>query len=198
MQLLFALLGHRPDLTAWDGRPFSVASGERPGPGDWRDVFERVLGREPPGPPLPDGPFRRAATAILGYRVFPARLVSGVIRREPVRPGDTVGIRFHVLPGVDLFFAARVTEAFDEPTPTGHRAGFTYRTLVGHPELGEETFSAEKDATTGIVRAVMASWSRPGVPLARLGKPVARALQKSANTAALANLARVAAGRCRP
>jgi uncharacterized protein (UPF0548 family) len=200
MQPVWTLFRQRHRLEDWEGRPFSVAPGERPGPGDWQDVYTRDLAVESPGEPVAEGPFRRAAAAVQAYRVFPDRLVTGVLRRTPVAEGDTVGIALHALPGLDMFFAARVTETFDGPADRGYtaagpiwRAGFTYRTLVGHPELGEETFSVEKELATGAVRAAMASWSRPGVALTRWFKPFARTAQVRANNAALANLARVAA-----
>ena len=45
----------------------------------------------------------------------------------------------------------RVIACFDEEREGVWVTGFTYRTLVGHPELGEETFSVEKDLETGLV-----------------------------------------------
>ena len=165
-----------------------------PRAGDCRDRFERVVAVEPPGEPLSDGPFRRVAAAILEYRVFPPSLVEGVLRRTPIQAGDTVGILFHFLPGIDLFSAARATETFDEFRDGLWRAGFTYRTLDGHPELGEETFSVEKHPVTGEVTAALRSWSRPGTWLTRLGRPVTRWYQVRANRAAVRHLQQIAEG----
>jgi uncharacterized protein (UPF0548 family) len=72
------------------------------------------------------------------------------------------------------------------------RTGFTYRTLVGHPELGEETFSAEKELESGRVRASLRAWSRPGTALARAFAPIARRLQLHASARALDHLERLA------
>ena len=72
------------------------------------------------------------------------------------------------------------------------RTGFTYRTLCGHPEYGEETFSVEKDLTTGVVRVALRSWSRPGTLLARMFPPWVRSLQMKAGPAAVAHLRRLA------
>lgn len=162
-------------------------------PRDRHDVYERDLAPEPPGPP--GARFRRVAAAIAGYAIFPPRLVEGVVRR-PVEAGDTVGIcyrRFHPL---RLFFAARVTEVFDGPDadhPGWWRAGFRYRTLVGHPELGEETFAVEKELATGRVRVALRSRSRPGTRLARAFAPLVRRFQVHASHAALDQLASVSA-----
>jgi uncharacterized protein (UPF0548 family) len=94
-----------------------------------------------------------------------------------------------------LFFAARVVDRFDGPDGGLWRTGFTYRTLAGHPELGEETFSVEKDLATGRVRVALRSWSRPGTWFTRLGRPAMRRLQRFANAAALDHLEAAARGR---
>jgi len=113
-------------------------------------------------------------------------VVSPVLLRSPIQVGDTVGIQYHFLPGLDLFFAARVLDCFDGPRDGVWRTGFMYRTLVGHPELGDETFSVEKDMAAGTVVAALRSWSRPGTGLTRLAAPFTRYAQIRANRAALA------------
>jgi uncharacterized protein (UPF0548 family) len=181
-----------PSLDAWERRAFSPGADAGPRNGDHRDAYEREVAHEPPGDPLPDGPHRKLAAAILGYRVFPPQLVTGVLRRAPVDVGDTVGIRYHFGP-VDLFFAARVIARFDERAGGWWRTGFTYRTLVGHPELGEETFSVEKELATGVVIVALRSWSRPGTRLARALRPIVRRLQVTASARALDHLAALVA-----
>ena len=42
-----------------------------------------------------------AARAILGYHCFPPWLIEPVLRRDPLELGDTVGIRFHAVPGLE-------------------------------------------------------------------------------------------------
>ena len=194
MQFLLRFLGHRPDLARWEALPDSAAVALGPQPGDRRDCFERVVAVEPPGEPLTDGPFRRVADAILEYRVFPPWLVQGVLRRTPIQAGDTVGILFLFTPGIDLFCAARATATFDECRDGLWRTGFTYRTLDGHPELGEETFAVEKRLATGEVTVSLRSWSRPGTWLTRMGRPVTRLCQVHANRAAVRHLQRIAVG----
>lgn len=185
-------------LARWEARPFHDTVALGPAPGDKRDVYTRRIGLEQQGPPAADGPFRRAADAILAYRVFPPTVIAGLLRHTPVQPGDTVGIRYRGLGLVHLFFAARVVAIFDGPSDgpsegpgEGHsgtwRAGFTYRTLRGHPELGEETFAVTKRAT-GEVEVSLTAWSRPGTWLARLFPFVVRFLQVRGSRAALAHL----------
>jgi len=173
-----------PRLERWDPRPFHAMHTTA---GDRHDVYERELAPEAPG--APQERFRRIAAAIRGYTIFPPDLVEGVLRR-PVEVDDTVGIHYRGLPLVRLFFAARVISTFDGPDGGWWRAGFTYRTLVGHPELGEETFTVEKEVATGRVRIALRSWSRPGTWLARVFAPLVRKLQVHASERALDHLAR--------
>jgi hypothetical protein len=194
MDFLWHFLGQKPRLERWEKREISPGVVQGPGPKDNRDNHERVVARENPGPPEEHGPYRRLADAILAYRIFPAGLVSGVLRRQPVQIGDTVGVRYAFFPGLDLFFAARVIDRFDGPSGHLWRTGFTYRTLQGHPKCGAETFCVEKDMTTGQVLVALRSWSRPGTWLARMFSDWVRSLQLQAACAALDNLEQWAKG----
>ncbi|MFL5242012.1 MAG: DUF1990 family protein [Gemmataceae bacterium] len=192
MRIIWRFLGQQPYLS--DVEHLSVSAGVEcgPRPRDRRDHYERVVAREAPGEPQAEGPYERLAQAIFRYEIFPKWLVEGVIRRGPVQVGDTVGIVYHFLPGIDLFFSARVIACFDKREPTVWRTGFTYQTMMGHPELGEETFQVEKDLTSGIVKVSMRSWSRFGTWLTRLAYPYARWVQVRAGHAALDHFMAVA------
>jgi hypothetical protein len=192
MQIIWRFLGRRPDLAVMERRPLSPGVEHGPAAGDRRDRYERVVAHEAPGDPEPEGPYRRLAHAIRAYQVFPPSWVTGVLRRAPVQPGDTYGICYHVLPGIELFFAGRVTASFDERVGDTWRAGFSFRTVQGHPELGEETFFVKKDVAGGAVRVGLQSWSRPGTWLTRLVRPYTRWVQVRACYAALDQLQQVA------
>ncbi|HEU4419678.1 MAG TPA: YndJ family transporter, partial [Planctomycetota bacterium] len=193
MQIVLPWLGDVPAPQAFADRPFGpeVAPGAR---GVATDRHECELPSEPPGPPLPEGPFRRAADAARAYRSFPAPMITGLRAQGPVVAGETVVARYRMLPGLHLVFAARVVEVFDGATDGTHRTGFAYRTLTGHPECGVETFAVEKDLATGRVRAVVSAHSRCGTWLSRRLRPLARQLQLAAGRAAVANLRAIAAG----
>jgi hypothetical protein len=191
MQVIWRLFGQRPDLTAWRRRSLSPGVERGPGTRDRRDHYERVVAHEAPGPPQPDGPFRRLLDAVMSYRMFPPGLVEGVLERRPLRAGDTYGTCFHFLPGIDLFFAGRIVEVFDGPADGGWRAGFRLRTVRGHPMVGEETFCVRKEAD-GAVAVGMDSWSRPGLWLTWLAGPLLRGVQVRASSAALDHLSGVA------
>jgi uncharacterized protein (UPF0548 family) len=60
---------------------------------------------------------------------------------------------------------------------TANAFTFAYGTLPGHPERGEAAFAVLYD-TDGAVSLRISSFSQPADPLARLGAPLARRLQK--------------------
>ncbi|WP_083707145.1 DUF1990 family protein [Intrasporangium flavum] len=73
---------------------------------------------------------------------------------------------------LSLRIPCRVVRVVDEPD----RRGFTYGTLPGHPESGEERFVLERQ-TDGAIRFTVTGVSRPASVLARLGGPVTRLVQ---------------------
>jgi hypothetical protein len=188
LQIVLSVLGGSPNLAEWENRPIWPGIEDGPAKGARQDVYEREIGVEAPGAPESDGIHRRVAAAILRYDIFPPRLVRPVLRRQPIQVGDTVGICYHQAPGLGLFFAARVVACFDEEKNGLWRSGFTYQTLVGHPEYGEETFGVEKDVVTGRVRVALRSWSRPGTVLAQMFSWWVRRQQVRAGRAALEHL----------
>ena len=190
--MLFLGSGQKAPLDTWVRRGFAPTSELGPGVRDLLARYERVVATEPPGPPVGSGPHRRVAAAILAYDIFPPSVGRGVIARSPVEVGDTVGLRYRLAGGLEMFFASRVIDRFDEQRDAAWHTGFTYRTLAGHPELGEETFSVEKDLSTGAVRVALRSWSRPGILLTKVTAPFARRAQRRGSHAALDHLQRIA------
>lgn len=190
----FLLPGQRPSLSAWSWRPIHPLAARTEVPEPFHDHLEVTLGMEPPGEPSPDGPFVRLEQSVLSYRVFGSDIGEPVTERTPVQQGDTIGLCYRFLGGaLRLFFASRVVEVFHrEPIDGGWRSGFVYRTLEGHPELGEEIFEVRKEAT-GAVSFRLEAWSRPNLWYVKLFTPWARSIQKAAGRSAAANLAQVAA-----
>ena len=184
------LPGTRPNLNRWEQRSIDPASAGPPLPRAFFDRHLRIVAVEPPGPPVPGGPFERATRAVMSYDAFPPHIGEGILRNRPVEIGDTVGMLYNFLPGMKLFFASRVVEIIDLRSAPLWRAGFIYQTIRWHPELGAETFCAEKDTTTGEVRVYLQAWSRPAwwaLPFL----PMARWLQLGAGRAALDHLERI-------
>jgi uncharacterized protein (UPF0548 family) len=73
--------------------------------------------------------------------------------------------------------ACRIVYVIDEGGPV-QRFGFAYGTLPGHVESGEERFLIEWDQGENSVWYDILAFSRPRHPLARLGYPFARLMQK--------------------
>jgi uncharacterized protein (UPF0548 family) len=148
-----------------DAAPTCMPAAEPPH-GFHHESFSRVVGRGAPS-------FARAR---LGLQQWAAHRGSGV----EVFPADvevalasTVVLVTRQL-GLWILAACRVESLVDEPA----RFGFVYATLPGHPESGYESLVVRLDGDDVVfeVDAV----SRPGVPLVRIGGPVARHLQRKA------------------
>lgn len=185
-------LSRPPNIQPWTARPFSPGVELGPRAGDRRDNHERVVAVEEPGPPVADGPFRRLARAIFAFDIFPPRVATGVLLRSPIEIGDCAGVCYRFMPVCRLFFAARVYERFDEQRGDIWRAGFSYRTLTGHPMCGEETFCVEKNLETGQLLVALRSWSRAVHWSTRWGNPIARRQQLQAGRSALDHLQSIA------
>ena len=93
------------------------------------------------------------------------------------------------LAGLSWLNACRVVYIMDEPT----RFVLAYGTLEDHAESGEERFSAELRADDSVGYEIVA-FSRPRHPLARLGRPFARAMQRRFARDSLAAMRRAVSG----
>jgi len=89
-----------------------------------------------------------------------------------VTVGETV---VFVVKTIGFWTAApcRVVYVVDEPD----RFSFAYGTLPGHPEQGEAAMSVDRNESEGVVFRIV-SFSRTVEPLARLGSPVTRLIQR--------------------
>ena|SRR5713101_4451177 len=97
------------------------------------------------------------------------------VRVRPLDPpydGQTVALDLGVGP-VHIVAACRVTITID----LENAFGFTYATLPGHPEEGEESFVLQRDAE-GVITFHVAATSRPADLLSKLGGPVSRMIQQ--------------------
>lgn len=100
----------------------------------------------------------------------------------PAAVGVEVQLGFGVGP-LRLPAWCRVVEVVDTP----QRRGFTYGTLAGHPEIGEESFLVEHHPDGRVVGRVIA-FSRPGRWFTRLAGPVGPLLQRRTARRYLASL----------
>jgi uncharacterized protein (UPF0548 family) len=96
---------------------------------------------------------------------------------EAVAPGQTVLVLAHTF-GLSSLSASRVIAIIDEDNGQIWRRGFNYGTLRHHVESGEERFSVEYHRDDNSVWYDILAFSLPQHPLARLGRPLARAAQR--------------------
>jgi uncharacterized protein (UPF0548 family) len=116
--------------------------------------------------------FAAARDAIRRWAMFPAPLAYIEPAAIPIAPGELAGVVVHAL-GLWWLNAARIVYAFSEP----RRFGFAYGTLPGHAERGEERFSVEWLDDDSVWYDLYA-FSDPRYWMARLGRPIARRLQR--------------------
>jgi uncharacterized protein (UPF0548 family) len=157
-----------------------VTLGEARLPGHRTDRYEAELGQ---GAEVFD-------RAVAGLRAWAAHRGAGV-RVEPadapLSEGTTVVLVIRRGPA-SVLAACRVVAVVDEPD----RFGFAYGTLPLHPESGEEAFLVERGPDDRVRFRVVAV-SRPASPLARLGAPVARLVQRRVTLGYLDGLRRAVA-----
>lgn len=128
------------------------------------DDYGTDLPAEPPGPPVPGGSWESAREVLLNYTFPPPDLITGIFV-----PEQPLAERVMLLRGRFLFFTfwfgVRVGGVTDEqrPTPDGPEQvwGYNYRTLEGHFEKGEITFTVHKNLQTGRVQFRVKAYSQP-------------------------------------
>ena len=127
---------------------------------------------------LGEGPdtFEHATKALRRWRMCRLEWVELFWPSAPIEIGTDVAVLVRVC-GVWLLNACRIVYVVDETTPV-RRYGFAYGTLPDHAETGEERFSIEWRREDDSVWYDMLAFSRPRHPLARLGYPLTRRLQK--------------------
>lgn len=155
-------INYDPALAPEDGRA----------DGHWHvDSGDMVIGREPPGPPVPGGPWEAGCTLVRQYEFAEPRILRGVYRdggellgRDMLLEGRFTVLRFYL--------GVRVTGIVDETTDAERVWGWCYQTLEGNLEQGRLTYEVIKDTATGRVRFRVRGYSRMAPipsPVVRLG-----------------------------
>lgn len=152
---------------AWE-----VAAADRAWRADRREI---ELAAEPPGPPVPGGPYEVARALLLTYEVADPALVRAVY--DPAAPlegrnmllvGRFAGLRFPM--------GVRVGGVIDGPDEVEgapvQRFAWHYRTLEYHLERGQMDYEVVKHHSTGRIGFRMAAYSQRtplGNPVVRVG-----------------------------
>ena len=128
--------------------------------------------------------FERACDALRRWEMFNLGWVKVLWPSTPVEVGGVVGVLASA-GGLLSLNACRITylvERAESSADGVERFGFAYGTLPGHVERGEERFSVEwhrrdRGGDDSVWYDILA-FSKPQHPLARLGYPFVRLMQK--------------------
>lgn len=123
-----------------------------------------------------DEAFDRAVSALNAWRMFEIGWVRLLPKNAPVEVGTTVAVIARHY-GLRSLNPCRIVYLIHEDGGRVSRRGFAYGTLPGHSQSGEERFTVEQHED-GAVYYDLYAFSRPNHPLARYGRPLARALQR--------------------
>lgn len=121
--------------------------------------------------------FDAGVSALCKWDHFRLGWVEAIPSEDVIRPGTVVAVLAGAF-GTWWLNACRIVYVVDDQQGPLRRWGFAYGTLPGHAESGEERFLIEWDRDDDAVCYDILAFSRPRHPLARLGYPLARRLQR--------------------
>ena len=121
--------------------------------------------------------FDRAVAALRAWRMFDVGWIRVFPPGAPIEVGTTVAVLARHL-GFRSLNACRVVYVIDEDGGDVRRRGFAYGTLPDHGERGEERFTVEWHRGDGSVHYDIYAFSRPNLLLSKVGRPLARRLQR--------------------
>ena len=134
--------------------------------------------------------FEAACSVLRRWKMFDIGWVEIMPETTPLEVGRVVAVLIRVGPYWWLN-ASRIVELVDGGV-SARRFGFSYGTLPGHAESGEERFLVEH-ASDGSVWYDLRAFSRPQSWLAKVGYPLARGLQKRAGAESMLAVQRAVA-----
>ena len=121
--------------------------------------------------------FERAVAALYAWRMFNIGWAKLVPANPPVEAGTTVAVLAKHY-GFHSLNPCRISYTIQEDEVGLARRGFAYGTLPEHGERGEERFTVEWRREDDSVFYDLYALSRPNHPIAWLGYPLARRLQR--------------------
>ncbi len=165
---LFSRIDERAELASLRERRINYDPARAPQDGvpdgHWHvDSGETAVGHEPPGPPVPGGPWEVACLLVRHYEFAEPRILRAVylgrdelLGRDMLLEGRFAGLRFYL--------GVRVTEVIDEDRDDNEARervwGWSYQTLEGHLEQGRLRYEVIKDLGTGVVVFRVSGYSR--------------------------------------
>src|SRR5258705_5569610 len=121
--------------------------------------------------------FNRAVAAVRRWEMFNIGWVTLCWPDTPIQVGRTIGVLIPLF-GLWTLNACRIVYDLDEDEGDVRRFGFAYGTLPDHMESGEERFTVEWRREDDSVWYDLLAFSRPRHPLAKVGAPLSRRLQR--------------------
>ncbi len=131
----------------------------------WRiDSYIHQLPAEPPGEPVPNGSWETAQAIIRNYEFPDPSLISGIFVPDTPLEKRVMVLQAHFL-FFTFYFGVKVGSVIEEIREEEGKGqaqvwGWSYRTLEGHFEMGEITFSVWKFLESGEVEFRINSYSR--------------------------------------
>jgi uncharacterized protein (UPF0548 family) len=150
-----------------DLRPLRVnydPEGEHRPEDGWRiDDYCRTLAHEPPGDPVPGGPFEAAQGLLRNYQVADPGMVRATYDPDSPLEGRDMLLEIRFL-FIRVRVGCRVGDVTDEQRTEGGRPvrvwGWAYQTLEGHIEQGQMSWEVWKWLDTGEVQFRIHSYMR--------------------------------------
>jgi uncharacterized protein (UPF0548 family) len=122
------------------------------------DLQHTTLGKEPPGPPVPQGIWETACRFVAAYEMADPSIIRAVYKASAPLVGRDLLLegRFLLL---RFYMGVRITEVIDERRGTERTWGWAYETLEGHVERGRMSYEVVKDERSGLVELVIRAYS---------------------------------------
>jgi uncharacterized protein (UPF0548 family) len=121
--------------------------------------------------------FARAVEALRRWKMYELRWTTLCWPEAPIAEGTVVGVLGRHF-GVWSLNACRIVYVIEEEGLSLRRYGFAFGTLPGHVERGEERFTVEWHRADDSVWYEVVAFARPAHPLARVGPPFVRLVQR--------------------
>ena len=132
--------------------------------------------------------YARAVEAIRGWKMYETGWTKLCWPEAPITEGTVVGVLGRHF-GLWSLNACRITYTLEEERSPLRRYGFAFGTLPGHVEQGEERFTVEWRRADNAVWYEVFTFARPAHPLARVGAPFIRLVQRRFATDSLRSMA---------
>jgi hypothetical protein len=140
---------------------------------EWRvDALAQRLPSEPPGDPIPGGPWEIARGLIEDYRVADPAIVCAWWHPASPLLGGEMALELRLFRILRTHVAVRVTRVWDEDRGGARLFGYEYATLPGHVEDGRMEYEVSKQRDDGAVEFRLRAHWRPsgeGRPWTRIG-----------------------------